>query len=582
MARWKPGPDARSLLELTRPESPADLDYRNFEWYFLNRLDRTPIWSSGTKDTLSPSIALGADGTWFAMARDERDGRKSDVVEIDARTGKVTRTIVESRARFSRISISPDGKLLESMSENGAVVLHDTHDGHEVQRLPAGTLIAFSNDGRFLAWLDRKSKTVGDRTEVVIWELAGRREVNRIAIPSSTNGYMMAFSPDGKRLATTGGAALQVWDPSTGKIAWKVESYELFTDMAFSPDGRFLAGSSFRGWIGLWDAATGVRGATLASHRGEINRIRFSPDGKRLASAGRDRVVRIWDVSDGRVQLELRGHESDVWDLAFTPDGTRLASVSFLDGVAKLWDTKRGQESIELMNGSPSPISLPTFGLAFNADGRVLIAAQAAGALQAWDMDRKTSLFKLDNKVNNGRNWVAVSPKSDVLATLDEKRSIVLRNPSSGVLIRTLDSSEGSRVGAFSPDGQFLAAGGGSPPTIRVWEVASGHLAAILHGHTEPVECLAFSPDGQKLASGSFDATVRIWDFPSRKELLVYRGHSKGIATVAFSPDGKKLASAGMDNRLAGEIQLWDVATGQDPQATPGTLGLCPRPFVPP
>ena len=60
----------------------------------------------------------------------------------------------------------------------------------------------------------------------------------------------------------------------------------MFTDAAFSPDGRILAMSTFRGWIGLWDAATGARIGTLAGHRGEIQRIQFSPDGKRLASGG--------------------------------------------------------------------------------------------------------------------------------------------------------------------------------------------------------------------------------------------------------------------------------------------------------
>ena len=287
--------------------------------------------------------------------------------------------------------------------------------------------------------------------------------------------------------------------------------------------------------------------------------------------------MRIWDVADGRVQQELRGHASDIWDVSFGPDGTRLASVGFLDGVAKLWDTERGQESIELSHGSQSPVSLPTFGLVFSPDGRVLFAAQAAGALQAWQMDRKTSLFKLEGKVANGRNWVAISSLSDVLATLDEKRSIVLRNPSSGELIRTLDASENNQIGAFSPDGQFLAVGGDRQSTIGVWEVATGHLAAVLQGHTAPVHCLAFSPDDRKLASGSFDNTVRIWDFAARKEMLVYRGHSNLIACVAFSPDGKSVASASATNRLAGEIHLWDVTTGQNPQILRGHASFVRR-----
>ena len=387
----------------------------------------------------------------------------------------------------------------------------------------------------------------------------------------------MALSPDGGRLALASAKALQVWNRSTGKIAWQLESQEPFNDFAFSPDGRLLAGSSFRGWIGLWDAATGVERGTLAGHRGPIMRIQFSPDGKRLASAGRDRVVRIWSVSEGRVQLELRGHESEVWDVAFTPDGTRLASVSILDGVAKLWDIEHGQEATELMKGSPSPDGWPVFGLAFSPDGHVLATADTAGALEAWQVSRKKSLFKLESKAGRGRSWVAFGPRPDVLATLDEKRSIVLRNPLNAELIRTLESSEASRVGTFSPDGQFVAAGGDSLPTIRVWDVASGHLVAVLQGHTEPVESLAFSPDGRKLASGSFDATVRIWDFASRKELLVYRGHSKAIATVAFNPTGETLASASMDNRLAGEIHLWDVKTGQSQQVLRGHSSVVRR-----
>ena len=565
---WHDGNPARmrALLDSTRPKHPSDIDFRSFEWSYLARLEQTPIWSSGTKGLFSPSIAFSPDGTWVAAARYKEGGQSDGIHILDARDGHEIGLIANQRYFGSRIAISPDGKWIASGCENHAVGIWDARTGAEVQRLVGHqigpTAVIFSRDGHLLASLGRTSETEGNG-EIDIWDLAEKREIQTIKMAPNAHECAFSFSPDGKHLATASESGLQLWDPVTGKLERQVETGP-FTDVAFSPDSGLLAGSTFGGWIGLWNSASGARAGTLAGHRGEVHRIGFSPDGKRLASGGRDRVMRIWDVSEGRVQNELRGHESDIWDVAFSPDGSRLASVGFLDGVTKLWDAGRGQESTELSDGSISPATFPTTSLAFSSDGRTLFGAQAAGALHAWQMDRKASLFKLENPLFNGRNWVAISPKSDLLATLDEKRSIVLRNASSGDLIRTLDASEDSQIGAFSPDGQFLAAGGDRLATIRIWEVASGHLAGVLQGHTEPVNCLEFSLDGRKLASGSFDATVRIWDFAARKELLAYRGHSNLIACVAFSPDGKRLASADVINRQAGDIHLWSVVTGED------------------
>jgi len=92
--------------------------------------------------------------------------------------------------------------------------------------------------------------------------------------------------------------------------------------------------------------------------------------------------------------------------------------------------------------------------------------------------------------------------------------------------------------------------------TVRVWEVASGRTLLTLIGHTGEVTCVAFSPDGQTLASASRDLTVKLWDVVSGTELIALTGHTGAVNAVAFSPDGATLASGAEDSA----VRLWGVA----------------------
>src|SRR5262249_37079137 len=118
---------------------------------------------------------------------------------------------------------------------------------------------------------------------------------------------------------------------------------------------------------------------------------------------------------------------------------------------------------------------------------------------------------------------------------------------------------EGVKSVAFSPDGQRLASGEGDN-TVRVWDVAGGHQIFALAGHESLIGYVAFSSDGQYLASASNDRTVKIWNARTGQCKRTLRGHSAPVLSVSFSCDGRWLASTtgNMETLADGEIKVWD------------------------
>ena len=273
----------------------------------------------------------------------------------------------------------------------------------------------------------------------------------------------------------------------------------------------------------------------------------------------------------------LHGHTAGVLALAFHPDGTTLASGSW-DASIRLWDTFAAL-SAGTTPGAPlgAPLTGHTGGipgLAFRPDGKTLLSAGQDRTLRLWDIATGSPIGP-PLALPESADALAFHPDGALLAYSRCARwektwctggeAVLWDIASARPTGPPLAGHEGIVESlAFSPDGQTLASGSWDT-TIRLWSTATGEpIGPPLEGHTNVVTCLAFSPDGQILASGAADRTVRLWDTfaalsagaPTGRPIgPPLDGHTDIVMSVAFHPAGATLASGGYD----GTVRLWDT-----------------------
>jgi WD40 repeat protein/transcriptional regulator with XRE-family HTH domain len=276
------------------------------------------------------SVAFSPDGRTLASAGADGTIRLRDVATHQATGAPLSGGVSGVRS----VTFSPDGRMLAAASADKLVRLWDLGTHEQLGAPLAGDVssLAFGRDGHTLV-----GAGPGQRPRV--WDVDSHRR-KRVVSPLAgqlSSSANVKISPDGRTLVSDDGEHnISLWDLRTNKrVGTPLAGAGFISGVAFSPDGRTLATTSDK-TIRFWDVRTRTPlGAQLTGHAGRIDAIAFSPDGRTLASAGDDETS-LWDVRTRKPLRVLTGHTAPVKAVAFSPDGRTLATAGD-DKTVRLW-----------------------------------------------------------------------------------------------------------------------------------------------------------------------------------------------------------------------------------------------------
>ncbi|OWK47068.1 WD40 repeat domain-containing serine/threonine-protein kinase [Fimbriiglobus ruber] len=502
--------------------------------------------------------------------------------------GDVRRGLADLAQGLERVTAAGLDDLAPAFRANLTCWADRVHIPREAPPFPAVVRsVAFSPDGRRLLVglaVDRNTNKpqpgFAQLWDPDKWEPAGPK------LPHSAPVNAVAFNPAGTRIVTgADDGSVRLWDAATNRlIRSAVNELSLVRAVAFSPDGRTYAvagntGKPYRpGEVRIRDAETATLICPPIPHPGVLYAVAYSPDGRALVTGchslpegGR---AQVWEVATGKPVGPPMIHSARVSAVAFSPDGKLVLTASH-DCTAQLWDRQTGKRV-----GGPMIHPYPVSAAAFTPDGKAVVTGggdvrkhgSELDAIRVWDILTGKPLVGPFTHVS--MIWsLAIRPDGQALVASDAAGRVRFWSMGRWRPVVEQSLSDPQYAIAYSPDGKWLAAGGGSHDKPRgrsqVLEAATGRPVGRPVEHTECVEAIAFAPDGRTYTTLTRGGTVRVWEaetgHPSGPQFVQPQispalGDRPGGTTVmTFSPDGLHLLVSDM----CGVCALWEWQSGR-------------------
>ena len=492
-------------------------------------------------DHWANSVIVRSDGKYIVSAGCDQIDKNYNCINSTARVLETsTWTEIErldQAGEIRSVRFSPDGQYLvsagcEQFDKDGYCVqsmarIWDTSTWEEVAHITQSDdadPVLISPDNKHVV-----SQNYDDTARV--WNITAEKE--GILLNHGLYVSSIAYSPDGKYLASGGDQAVRVWEATNGKEIFSVNYERWVESVAFSSNGEYFASSGCnqtdenyncsQGLMNIFETRTWTTIAQI-TQEDTFNSVSFSQDERFILSAGciqldkesncTQSMVRIWEVATGNEITHVTQNGS-IYVTAFSLDGRYAVSAgceqvnaddACVQGTAYVWETSTGNEVVRLNHASYVQ------SIAFSPDGSYIVSGSGDGMARLWEAATGKEIARM-----------------------------------------THDGSVNSV--SFSPDGRYIVSGSGDG-TARVWEATTGKEVSRMT-HDNYINAASFSPDGRYVVSGSRDGTARVWESATGKEVTRVL-HGDSVSMVSFSPDGNRIASGSFDGTA--RILMWKVA----------------------